>query len=255
MSHLYNHICTNVKPPVCLTGYNAACSVQRMTLGQRLRQARKAAGLTQQELATRVGVQQQLISNIERDRQKETAYIVQLALACNVRPEWLAEERGPMVADIADDAPSYLPPVAEAPPLGPLSNVPVVGTTQGGAPDTIWLEEGYPVGYSDDVLDVPAKDRNAYALRVVGNSMSPRMREGDYIMIYPNQEAQPGDEVVVRTNKGEVMVKQLAYIRAGEVALDSIAKDHDRIVRKLEEIVYIHFVAGIHPAGALRKQT
>lgn len=188
----------------------------------------------------------------------EVTKIPGMATKLDVNFSWLlygiGPKKGPPHQQAVDTEP-YVTPVAEAPPLGPLSSVPVVGTTQGGAPDTIWLEEGYPVGYSDDVLDVPAKDRNAYALRVVGNSMSPRMREGDYIMIYPNQEAQPGDEVVVRTNKGEVMVKQLAYIRAGEVALDSIAKDHDRIVRKLEEIVYIHFVAGIHPAGALRKQT
>lgn len=204
----------------------------------------------QNELARRAGMHQPTLQRILKG-------ISQQPRDSTLRP--LANFFGVTVAQLKGEAPiEVLPsmlPVAEAPPLGPLSSVPVVGTTQGGAPDTIWLEEGYPVGYSDDVLDVPAKDRNAYALRVVGNSMSPRMREGDYIMIYPNQEAQPGDEVVVRTNKGEVMVKQLAYIRAGEVALDSIAKDHDRIVRKLEEIVYIHFVAGIHPAGALRKRT
>lgn len=70
-----------------------------MTLGARLRQARKHAKLTQESLATRSGVSQQLISSLERDKQDSTVFVVELATACGVRPQWLASGEEPMVEE------------------------------------------------------------------------------------------------------------------------------------------------------------
>lgn len=53
-----------------------------------LRQARERAGLTQQELATRSGVQQQAISQIERDPEKcpriDTVYALSIGCGCSM---------------------------------------------------------------------------------------------------------------------------------------------------------------------------
>lgn len=68
-----------------------------MTLAERLRVARKHAGLTQAELSTQSGVPQQTISNIELNIQDKSTDIVPLAMACGVRPEWLGIESGEMV--------------------------------------------------------------------------------------------------------------------------------------------------------------
>src|SRR5262245_39774206 len=68
-----------------------------MTLGSRLRQARKAAKLTQPELADLSRVSQKTISKIERGDQDSSGSLVQLAQACGVRPEWLATGELPMV--------------------------------------------------------------------------------------------------------------------------------------------------------------
>lgn len=69
-----------------------------MDLAQRLRKARKFAELTQAALAQRSGVKQQMISKLENGQSKETADLVSLAVACGVRPEWLASGDGTMVA-------------------------------------------------------------------------------------------------------------------------------------------------------------
>lgn len=80
-----------------LINNNASCSVNYMDFGKRLRTAREHAKLTQQELATASGVPQQTISKIERGDQDTSSYTVHLAVACGVRPEWLAMEDGAMI--------------------------------------------------------------------------------------------------------------------------------------------------------------
>jgi transcriptional regulator with XRE-family HTH domain len=70
----------------------------------RLRHARKHRGLTQVELATKSGVKQGSISDLERGESKsfrgET--LLSLAKALNVSPEWLSKGQGTM-------EPQYLP--------------------------------------------------------------------------------------------------------------------------------------------------
>lgn len=68
-----------------------------MNLGDRLKQARKHAKLSQAALADKTGVTQQTISNIEQGIQDKSTDIVQFAIACGVRPEWLAIGQGEMV--------------------------------------------------------------------------------------------------------------------------------------------------------------
>ena len=126
----------------------------------------------------------------------------------------------------------------------PLHRVPIVGSTQAG-PDGHWIELGYPAGHGDGYLEAPANDPHAYALRVQGDSMAPRMQEGEYVLVYPSHEPQPGDEVVVRLKSGETMVKKLEKFQGDEVFLDSVADGHKRIVRRREDIEFIHLVFGI----------
>ena len=61
-------------------------------VGQRLREARKAAGLTLRELAERAGIANyQTIDNIERARQRASVDQIEcLARALGVSPAWLA---------------------------------------------------------------------------------------------------------------------------------------------------------------------
>ena len=62
-----------------------------MTTSERIRQARKAAGLTQEQLAQKLGVQHSVISKYERGRvvNLKREKIAELASALNVKPSWL----------------------------------------------------------------------------------------------------------------------------------------------------------------------
>jgi phage repressor protein C with HTH and peptisase S24 domain len=87
-------------------------------------------------------------------------------------------------------------------------DVPVVGTAQLGD-DGYWNELQYPTGHGEGFVRYPMKDPNTYALRVKGDSMRPRIKPGEFVVIEPNAPVVVGDEVMVQTKDGRSMIKQL----------------------------------------------
>ena len=61
------------------------------TIGQRIRQAREAAGLLQGELATRIGIKQASLSDIESGESKAPSATTLLAMSdvLKVPPRWI----------------------------------------------------------------------------------------------------------------------------------------------------------------------
>ncbi|MGI9142687.1 MAG: S24 family peptidase [Fluviibacter sp.] len=134
----------------------------------------------------------------------------------------------------------------------PFQQVPVVGHVKGGA-DGFLEELGYPVGEGDGHVEYPARDKNAYALRVRGDSMRPRIRPGEFVIIEPNHQAHPGDDVVVSTRDGRKLLKEFLYERNGDITLGSINLENGPLTLSRAEISAIHYVAAIVPAGAFYK--
>lgn len=67
-------------------------------MGERLKQLRKALGLTQAEFADRVGVKRNTIAVIENGRTTSNQTIVSICRAFNVSEEWLRTGEGEMFA-------------------------------------------------------------------------------------------------------------------------------------------------------------
>jgi len=126
--------------------------------------------------------------------------------------------------------------------LGIFSRIPVVGTAQLGD-NGHWYELDYPVGYGDGAISYPTKDKNAYAIRCVGDSMRPRIKNGEFVIVEPNAEPQPGDEVLVKAKDGRVMVKTLLYKREGRIYLQSINESHPSISIQEQDIEKMHYIA------------
>ena len=127
--------------------------------------------------------------------------------------------------------------------LKDLRMVPVVGEVKGG--DDGYLNElEYPVGFGDGLIHYPTSDPNAYALRVRGDSMHPRYRAGEYVVVEPGIEPQTGDDVIVSCTNGRKLLKQLNWTRDGEVQLLSINDSYGPLTISLSEIISIHLVAG-----------
>lgn len=124
------------------------------------------------------------------------------------------------------------------------SKVPVLGNTQLG-PGGYWCDMQYPVGNGDGYIYWPTKDQDAYALKCVGDSMMPRIKEGEFVIIEPNHPYSSGDEVLVVTSEEEVLVKTFLFERDGVCHLISVNEDHPPIRLSTEKIAKIHYVAGI----------
>lgn len=124
------------------------------------------------------------------------------------------------------------------------TEVPIVGGAQLGNGGH-WSNLQYPVGYGDGFINWPTRDPDAYALRCTGDSMKPRIKDGEYVVIEPNYHYLPGDEVLVVTKDERVMVKTFLYERDGEVMVMSVNEEHLPIRFSLSEIQSIHYVAGI----------
>jgi SOS-response transcriptional repressor LexA len=84
-----------------------------------------------------------------------------------------------------------------------LRAVPIINKVAAGYPRE-FTDLGYPVGIADDYISVPAEmaDPNAFAVRVVGDSMEPKYREGDVIVISPAAPVHSGDDCFVRFAPG-----------------------------------------------------
>jgi phage repressor protein C with HTH and peptisase S24 domain len=124
------------------------------------------------------------------------------------------------------------------------SQIPVVGTARGGE-DGYYVEIDYPAGHGDGYVSYPTKRSNAYAIRVRGDSMRPRIKPGEYVIIEPDIPVRPGDEVIVRTKSGRSMVKVLHAERSGFVELLSLNDEHKPITLEAADIEFMHHVAGI----------
>lgn len=123
-------------------------------------------------------------------------------------------------------------------------SVPVVGTAQLGD-DGYWHELDYPVGHGEGFITYPTRDKNAYALRVKGDSMRPRIKPGEFVVILPNHSIPPGEEVMVKTKDGRCMIKRLGARRGGLVELLSVNEDHRPITLDEGQIEKLHYVAAI----------
>jgi SOS-response transcriptional repressor LexA len=126
----------------------------------------------------------------------------------------------------------------------PAKKLPVVGTAQLGD-NGFFVELEYPVGYGDGYVEHSTTDKDAYALQCKGDSMRPRIKPNEYVIIEPNAKVNNGDEVLVKCTKGRVMVKELLYIRDGEVHLGSVNESFAKITIPLSEVDTMQYVGAI----------
>lgn len=117
----------------------------------------------------------------------------------------------------------------------PLGKVPLISSIQAGD----WCEAIDNFHPGDAGEWIPAPDNHgphAYALRVVGTSMEPRLREGEMVVVDPDRDAESGSVVVARkAGTQEVTLKQI--IREGGETYLKALNPHwpEPIIRMTEE--------------------
>lgn len=196
----------------------------------RLREARKAKRYSQTEVSRMLGVTQQAVGKWETGRSTPD-------------PQTVAR-----LAEILDTTADALLGLQQAPATAPAvgrnafsryteSLVPVVGTVRAGY-GALAFEEDYGKEYAS------VKDpRNYFYLVVKGDSMEPRISDGDLALVHRQNTLENGDlGVLVYGSDGEGTLKK--YIQRGNsVILHPFNPDYEELVIKGEELDHL-YIAG-----------
>jgi phage repressor protein C with HTH and peptisase S24 domain len=122
----------------------------------------------------------------------------------------------------------------------PVRLIPLIGLAQAGS-EGFFDDAGFPSGAGWEEIAFPdVGDPHAYALEVSGESMLPVYRDGDRVIVSPSGSTRRGDRVVVRTNGGEVMAKELARMTAKRVELQSFNPEFPERVLDIGDIQFMH---------------
>lgn len=138
--------------------------------------------------------------------------------------------------------------LAELPVPYQLPMIPIIGFAIATPDEDGYFDDmGFPPGTGMGYIVWTSRDPNAYALQVKRESMAPRIRPGEYIVIEPSFQATPGDDVLVKMKNGRRMVKRLTAQRKADVALGSINRAHKDLVIDMTEIDAIQRVGAVLP--------
>lgn len=206
-----------------------------MSLGQIIRKKREQLNLTLDEVSNRIGFSKPYLSTIETGKVKnppgdelltrlekilefEPGLLLHIAhiegLPADVRQEYESAEAESqkwrqviknLIGKKANAsrlskllAESDLNIEQDRLPLAAGRLVPVINKVSAGYPSD-FNDLDYPVGIADDYIRCPdMHDPNAFAVRVVGDSMEPKFCEGDIVIFSPAAEVHNGDDCFVR---------------------------------------------------------
>ncbi|WP_409078047.1 LexA family protein [Pseudomonas sp. SZMC_28357] len=179
-----------------LQRYGRTSNNRVMEYKERIKAARRHAGLTQAQLAKAVGIDQASISDLERGRSQRSSYNASIAKACGVSAIWIESGTGPMVTSDAEQ--SNIKDVVQ---LEMLYRYPVISWVSAGS----WEEavQPYPDGFSDkyEISDYDSKGP-AFWLEVKGDSMTApngtSVPEGMMILVDTEADVQPGKLVIAK---------------------------------------------------------
>lgn len=242
-----------------------------MTLSERIRTILDETKVEATTLAKAAGVTKGTVSQwLTGDiKSIKLEYAVGIQEVYGYNAVWIVMGKGPVKAAIFDDPNPKPPPqpprkprkekseVADPTPLTYIANVekyraiPVVGRAQGGLPDRIWTDGDYPVGATEQYAEVASADPQAFLTPVVGLSMVPRYNPGEFALVEPGTEPELEDDVLVRLNTGETMIKRLLSRRQG-IRLGSY-NDPEIFVFEMEAITWMYYIA--HPVPARKIKT
>lgn len=174
---------------------------------QTLRQLRKEKGLTQIQFARLFSVASGTIAMWETGKREPDFDTMQrLADFFGVTVDYLLGR---------DENPSYGPAPGRSNKKG--GWVPVIGRVQAGIPVEA-VEE--VLGYEEIQQDLNGPEEY-FALQVKGDSMEPKISNGDVVIVRKQEDCDNGDMAVVLVNNGQATVKKIKKSPSGVMLIPS----------------------------------
>jgi SOS-response transcriptional repressor LexA len=177
-----------------------------MNVSERIKARRSACGFTQEQLAARVGVTRVAVSHWERGgAEPKGRYLNDLAEALEVTVDWLLTGTG-LDQATHQPLPGYHNVEPAVIPQG--KRIPVLSYVQAGN----WREMCEQASNFDGNVEfvTASSEIGAYGfgLWLRGDSMVPLFKEGDLIIVDPDEGPQPGDYVVAKNGSDEATFKK-----------------------------------------------
>lgn len=171
------------------------------TYSERIRELRKMRGMSQQDLANKLDLNKVAISQYERGVRRPSIDIVSaLCDIFNVSSDFLLGE---------DDMTIRIVNTDEIKKLDSPRRIPVLGR----------VAAGIPIDAIEDIIDWEDIVENApgeyFGLKIKGDSMMPRIVEGDVVIVHSQPDAESGDVVIVQINGDTATCKRLAKYDTG----------------------------------------
>jgi repressor LexA len=166
----------------------------RTSIAQRIREARIAKEMDQAVLAAKIDVATRTVQRWEKGEQvPDSNFLMRISRSTGVAPHWLLTGDGEMFP-AAGRQQNVIPLPTSRLRKVDLINLPLLASVPGGVPNLIF----HPDHVERYITVDDVRDPNAFALQVKGNSMAPRIEDGDIIVVSPRLEARSGDICVVR---------------------------------------------------------
>ena len=91
-----------------------------------------------------------------------------------------------------------------------------------------------------DAVDFPdGLDTKAFALEVSDSSMEPLYRDGDRLIVQPGADVRKGDRIVIKTVKGEVLIRELKRKSAMQLEFKSLGLKDENTVIDASDVAWI----------------
>ena len=115
--------------------------------------------------------------------------------------------------------------------------VPIINKVTAGYPRD-FDDLDYPVGIADDYVRCPdVHDPNAFAVRVIGDSMEPKFFQGNIIIFSPAAEVRNGDDCFIRfADPHETTFKRVYFERGRQVRLQPRNDKYSPLIIKSSRI-------------------
>lgn len=161
-----------------------------MPIGNNIKRLRAESGLTQDRLGELVGVTGKAVCSWELGLKTPRMPVI----------ERLAELFGVSKTEIIEDAKST--------PVSPITRVPILGRVAAGSG---CLADDNLDGYENVPTDILSTEEEYILLNVKGDSMSPKIEEGDRLLIQLQPSVDSGSYAVVLIDDEDGVVKKVCY--------------------------------------------
>ena len=196
-------------------------------IGQRVKEARASAGMSQRTLADRVGMTQQAIAALEKNSVAKTARVNDIARALNVSPEWLEGKTGAL----RDPEMLWAAPQVSVGGLVEIAGmefarIPVfdirfaagAGAENGDETPIAWHTIGISVLRT--WTDAPVSQIAVF--QADGDSMEPRIHKGDWVLVDRRRTRLTNPGIYALLHEGDGLLKRASqHLETGAVTLVS----------------------------------